>query len=285
MAVVVPLLYVVAFALFIVGLSGLTGPRTAVRGNKVAAAGVAVAVLATLLQVQHNWLLILVGLLVGTALGVRAARRVRMTAMPQVVALFNGVGGGAVALLGWAEFRATGGFAGEPAYVVIASLFGAVVGSVSFWGSLVAFGKLQEVLPGRPLGLGRAQQVVNLLLLAGAAACAASAAVGGSERWMIGLLVLAAALGVTVVLPIGGADMPVVISLLNALTGLSVAAAGLALDNTAMIVAGMVVGASGTMLTDLVATATNPSIPAIVAGGFDGTSTVPGVDLDEQRLG
>ena len=278
MTVAVPLLYVVAFALFIVGLSGLTGPRTAVRGNKVAAAGMVVAVLATLLQVRHNWLLILIGLVVGAALGVPSARRVRMTAMPQMVALFNGVGGGAVALIAWSEFRTSGGFVGEPAYVVIASLFGAVVGSVSFWGSLVAFGKLQEIVPGRPMGLGRAQQVVNLLLLAGAAACAASAAIGGAQVWMIGLLVLAAVLGVMVVLPIGGADMPVVISLLNALTGLSAAAAGLALDNTAMIVAGMLVGASGSILTNLMATAMNRSIPAIVAGGFGGAVTAPGAD-------
>jgi NAD(P) transhydrogenase subunit beta len=274
--VVVPLLYIVAFALFVLGLSGLTGPRTAVRGNRVAAVGMVVAVLATLLQVRHNWLLIVVGLVAGAALGVPAARRVRMTAMPQMVALFNGVGGGAVALVASSEFRTTAGFTGVPAYVVIASLFGAVVGSVSFWGSLVVFGKLQELVPGRPLGLGRARQAVNLLLLAGAAACAASAAIGGSELWMVALLVVAALLGIMVVLPIGGADMPLVISLLNALTGLSAAAAGVALDNTAMIVAGMIVGASGTILTNLMATAMSRSIPAIVAGGFGGPTTAPG---------
>jgi H+-translocating NAD(P) transhydrogenase subunit beta len=276
--VVVPVLYIVAFSLFILGLSGLTGPRTAVRGNKIAALGMLVAVLATLLQVRHNWLLIAVGLVVGAALGVPSARRVRMTAMPQMVALFNGVGGGAVALIAWSEFRTTTGFADEPAYVVVASLFAAVIGSVSFWGSLVAFGKLQEIIPGRPIGLGRAQQAVNLLLLAGASACAASAAINRSEVWIVLLLVLAAVLGVMVVLPIGGADMPVVISLLNALTGLSAAAAGLALDNTAMIVAGMIVGASGTILTNLMAKAMNRSIPAIVAGGFGGTATLPGAD-------
>ena len=247
---VVPLLYIVAFALLILGLSGLTGPRTAVRGNKIAAVGMLVAVIATLLMVRHNWLLILAGLVVGAALGVPSARRAPMTALPQMVALFNGVGGGAVALIAWSEFRTTDAFAGEPLYVVIASLFGAIVGSVSFWGSLVAFGEVQEILPGRPLGLSRARQAVNLLLLAGAAACAASAAIGGAEPWMVGLLVFAAALGVMVVLPIGGADLPVVISLLNALTGLSAAAAGLALGNTAMIVAGMIVGASGATLTN-----------------------------------
>jgi NAD(P) transhydrogenase subunit beta len=278
---VVPLLYIVAFALLILGLSGLTGPRTAVRGNKIAAVGMLVAVIATLLMVRHNWLLILAGLVVGAALGVPSARRAPMTALPQMVALFNGVGGGAVALIAWSEFRTTDAFAGEPLYVVIASLFGAIVGSVSFWGSLVAFGKLQEILPGRPLGLSRAQEAVNLLLLAGAAACAASAAIGGAEPWMAGLLVFAAALGVMVVLPIGGADMPVVISLLNALTGLSAAAAGLALGNTAMIVAGMIVGASGATLTNLMATAMNRSIPAIVAGGFGGAA--PGADGGADR--
>jgi NAD(P) transhydrogenase subunit beta len=270
MDTLVRVLYIIAFALFIYGLSGLTGPRTAVRGNKTAAVGMLVAVVATLLGVDHNWALIVVGLVIGTVLGVPAARRVRMTAMPQMVALFNGVGGGAVALIAWSEFRTEDGFADVAAYVVVASMFAAIVGSVSFWGSLVAFGKLQEILPGRPMGLGgRAQQGVNLLLLAGSVTCAVVGGLGGaSQLWVILLLVLAAALGVLVVTPIGGADMPVVISLLNALTGLSAAAAGLALDNTAMIVAGMIVGASGSILTNQMAVAMNRTIPAIVAGGF-----------------
>jgi NAD(P) transhydrogenase subunit beta len=163
-------------------------------------------------------------------------------------------------------------------------MFAAIVGSISFWGSLIAFGKLQEILPGRPIGLGRAQQFVNGLLLLGAVACAVVAGLGGAPQiWIVGLLVLAAVLGVLVVLPIGGADMPVVISLLNALTGLSAAAAGLALDNTAMIVAGMIVGASGSILTNLMAKAMNRSIPAIVAGGFGGTTTLPGADDGVER--
>jgi proton-translocating NAD(P)+ transhydrogenase subunit beta len=277
METLVYVLYIIAFALFIYGLMGLTGPRTAVRGNWIAAVGMGIAVVATLLQVQHNWLLIVVGLVIGTALGVPSARQVKMTAIPQMVALFNGVGGGAVALIAWSEFRTTTGFATEPLYVVVASLFAAIIGSVSFWGSLIAFGKLQEILPGRPIGLGKAQQPVNGLLLLGAIWCAVVAALGGMPQiWIIGLLVLAAVLGVLVVLPIGGADMPVVISLLNALTGLSAAAAGLALNNTAMIVAGMIVGASGSILTNLMAKAMNRSIPAIVAGGFGGTAALPG---------
>ena len=284
MTVLVQILYIVAFSLFIYGLMGLTGPKTAVRGNWIAAAGMAIAFVATLLQVQHNWVLIIVGLVIGAALGVPSARQVKMTAMPQMVALFNGVGGGAVALIAWSEFRTSGGFAGEPGYVVIASMFAAIVGSVSFWGSLIAFGKLQEILPGRPIGLGRAQQFVNGLLLIGAIVCAVVAGLGGAAQiWIVALLVLAAVLGVLVVLPIGGADMPVVISLLNAFTGLSAAAAGLALNNTAMIVAGMIVGASGSILTNLMAKAMNRSIPAIVAGGFGGTATLPGAGDGVER--
>jgi len=273
----VALLYVVAFALFIYGLTGLTGPRTAVRGNWIAAVGMGVALVATLLLPGvSNWALIAVGVVVGTLLGVPSARQVRMTAMPEMVALFNGVGGGAVALIAWVEFR-EGRFAVEPAYFDAASLFSAVIGSVSFWGSLVAFGKLREIIPGRPIGLGRAQSALNLLLLVVAVVlCVVIGAGGTGEILIVSVLLLAAVLGVMVVLPIGGADMPVVISLLNAFTGLAAAATGLALDNTAMIVAGMIVGASGSILTNLMAKAMNRSIPAIVAGGFGGSGVAVG---------
>ena len=165
---VIQLLYIVAFALFIYGLMGLTGPRTAVRGNRIAAVGMAIAVVATLLiPNMGNWGLIIVGAAIGTVVGVPAARQVRMTAMPQMVALFNGVGGGAVALIAWVEFRHSGGFSDEPTYVAIFSLFAAIVGSVSFWGSNIAFGKLQELIPGRPISIGPGQQFVNLGLLVG----------------------------------------------------------------------------------------------------------------------
>ncbi|MGW0179720.1 NAD(P)(+) transhydrogenase (Re/Si-specific) subunit beta [Nocardia sp. NPDC003345] len=279
----VDILYILSFALFIYGLMGLTGPKTAVRGNWIAAAGMGIAVIATLIAVRDtgNWILIVAGLVVGVALGVPPALRTKMTAMPQLVAAFNGVGGGTVALIAWAEFIDTTGFSvfhhgEEPTvHIIVGSLFAAVIGSVSFWGSLIAFGKLQEILPGKPIGLGKLQQPVNLLLLIAAVAAAVVIGLGASDGgvsqwWMVGLLLAAGVLGLMVVLPIGGADMPVVISLLNALTGLSAAAAGLALNNTAMIVAGMIVGASGTILTNLMAKAMNRSIPAIVAGGFGG---------------
>ena len=283
-------LYIFSFALFIYGLMGLTGPRTAVRGNSIAAVGMTIAVAATLVKIRHTdqWPLIIAGLVVGVVLGVPPARLTKMTAMPQLVAFFNGVGGGTVALIALAEFIDTQGFSAfqhhesPTVHIVVASLFAAIIGSISFWGSIIAFGKLQEIISGAPIGLGKAQQPVNLLLLVGAIAAAvvigldAHPGSGGvSLWWMIGLLGAAGVLGLMVVLPIGGADMPVVISLLNAMTGLSAAAAGLALNNTAMIVAGMIVGASGSILTNLMAKAMNRSIPAIVAGGFGGGGVAP----------
>ena len=302
----IDLAYIVAFSLMIYGMTGLTGPRTAVRGNKIAATGMAIAVIATLLR-PGVWsgsgtvFLILLGIAIGTAIGIPAALNVRMTAMPQMVAIFNGVGGGAVALIAWVEYRhAFGTVSGTavvlhvvsgtvhqlavlrisawPERVEIPELFGAIVGSISFWGSAIAFGKLQEILPGRPIKLpGRWQSVLNLGLLAIAVVSAVLLAAGTHSQalFILGILVCSAALGILVVLPIGGADMPVVISLLNAFTGLSAAATGLALSNTAMIVAGMIVGASGTILTNLMAKAMNRSVPAIVAGGFGGAVAAP----------
>jgi len=293
MSYLVSVLYIIAFSLFIYGLMGLTGPKTAVRGNLIAAVGMAIAVGATLVKIRHTdqWVLIIVGLVVGVVLGVPPARWTKMTAIPQLVAFFNGVGGGTVALIALSEFMETSGFSafrhGESptVHIVVASLFAAIIGSISFWGSSVAFGKLQEILPQRPIGAGKAQQPINVLLLAAAVAAAvvigihAHPGTGGvSLWWMIGLLAAAGVLGLLLVFPIGGADMPVVISLLNAMTGLSAAAAGLALNNTAMIVAGMIVGASGSILTNLMAKAMNRSIPAIVAGGFGGGGVAPSGD-------
>jgi NAD(P) transhydrogenase subunit beta len=296
-------LYIIAFALFIQGLRGLSGPTSAVRGNRIAAVGMGIAVVATLLNPgEGNWGLIALGIALGVAVGVPAARQVKMTAMPQMVALFNGVGGGAVAIIAWVEFRNHGStygshaversftngvyfervvahVGGPPTYVAIFSVFAAIVGSISFWGSNIAFGKLQEILPGRPITLGSAQQIVNMVLLILALAAGIDLVSGAhSELLFIGMLVVAALLGNAVVLPIGGADMPVVISLLNAFTGLSAAATGMALNNPALIVAGMIVGASGSILTNLMATAMNRSIPSIVAGGFGGGGVVEGAE-------
>jgi NAD(P) transhydrogenase subunit beta len=261
------LAYIVAFSFFIVGLHMLRGPRTAVRGNQVAATGMAIAVVATLCQEDvGDWILIVLGVAIGTAIGIPAARSVHMTAMPQMVALFNGVGGGAVALISLVEFRTSGG--DLPLESLIPSLFAAIIGSISFWGSLVAFAKLQELISGRPYRIPGGP-IVNIVLAALAVLCAVIIAAGSDSEllfWLI--LVFAGALGVLAVLPIGGADMPVVISTLNAFTGLSAAAAGVALDNTALIVAGMLVGASGSILTKQMADAMNRSVANVFVGGF-----------------
>jgi NAD(P) transhydrogenase subunit beta len=280
--------YIVAFGLFIYGMSGLTGPRTAVRGNKIAAAGMALAFVATLLKhhVLHGsatpWEIAL-GVVLGTAIGIPAALNVRMTAMPQMVALFNGVGGGAVALIAWIEYRHHYqlGASDWALRAEIPSLFAVIVGSISFWGSNIAFGKLQGIVPGRPIRV-TGQTFLNIALLVVCLASAIILAAGTHSQalFILGILVAAAILGNMVVLPIGGADMPVVISLLNAFTGLSAAATGLALGNTAMIVAGMIVGASGSILTNLMAKAMNRSVPAIVAGGFGGEVTAPAEGAD-----
>jgi NAD(P) transhydrogenase subunit beta len=207
-----------------------------------------------------------------------------MTAMPQMVALFNGVGGGAVALISFVEYRESLAAGGNPALdALIPALFAAIIGSVSFWGSNIAFGKLQEIIPGRPIQLP-GQQFINLGLLAVCVGCAIAIASGTeSEGLFIVILVAAAVLGNMFVLPIGGADMPVVISLLNAFTGLSAAAAGLALDNVALIVAGMLVGASGSILTMLMAEAMNRSIANIFKGGFGGVSAAPAAGDGEAK--
>jgi H+-translocating NAD(P) transhydrogenase subunit beta len=261
-------LYIVAFALFIVGLHMLRGPRTAVRGNMVASVGMAIAVVATLLGDDiGDWPLIVVGLLLGTAVGVPAARNVRMTAMPQMVALFNGVGGGAVALISVVEYREAleEGGGNPPLEALIPILFAAIIGSISFWGSNVAFLKLQESLRGR-FRIPRAVNAALAVVVVGLAVAIAAGTESEPLFWLI--LLFAGALGVLAVLPIGGADMPVVISTLNAFTGLSAAAAGLALDNTALIVAGMLVGASGSILTKQMAEAMNRSLPNIFFGGL-----------------
>ena len=280
-------LYIVAFSLFIIGVKRGTHPTSAKQGNLIAAGGMAVAVVTTLLlDGIGNWGLIAIGLGIGTAVGVTASIRVQMTEMPQMVALYNGVGGGAVALIAWSEIR-HGISLGEeiPLDTLIPVLFAAVVGSVSFWGSNIAFAKLQDLIPTRPLSVP-GQQAINVVLLLGIlAACIDIATNNGdpSQAIFIGILIAAALLGNLVVLPIGGADMPVVISLLNAFTGLSAAAAGFALDNVALIVAGTLVGSSGTILTMEIATAMNRSVSNVLFAGFGGAPAGAAGGSGEER--
>ncbi len=266
-------LYIVSFSLFILGLKQGTHPTTAKRGNMIAAVGMAVAVVTTLLlDGMGNWGYIAIGLAIGSAVGAYASIRVKMTEMPQMVALYNGVGGGAVALIAWSEIRHGISFGEMPLEDLIPTLLAAIIGSVSFWGSNIAFAKLQDLIPTRPLAVP-GQQIINAVLGIGVIVLAIIIAINNeppSQFLFILILIAAAILGNLVVLPIGGADMPVVISMLNAFTGLSAAAAGFALQNVALIVAGTLVGSSGTILTMEMATAMNRSVANILFSGFGG---------------
>jgi H+-translocating NAD(P) transhydrogenase subunit beta len=266
--------YLVAAVLLIVGIRRLSAPPTARSGNVIAAVGMTIAIVFTFLDpdIDKYWL-IAAGMAVGTVVGVASARLVKMTAIPQMVALFNGVGGGAAALVAASEFHrlapAGGHLAGDD---VGAMLFSALIGSISFAGSLVAFAKLQELLPGRPIVFG-AQQAANAALFAAVVACGALAGATEDGLWMVLLLVGALLFGMLLVLPIGGADMPVVISLLNAFTGLAAASTGFVLENTALIIGGTLVGASGTLLTILMGRAMNRSLANVLFGAFGAAPT------------
>jgi H+-translocating NAD(P) transhydrogenase subunit beta len=264
------LLYLVTIVTFILALRFLSNPATARRGNQIGAVGMLIAIVVTFAQdeIVSYWE-IAVGMVVGGIFGAVAARKVRMTAMPQMVALFNGVGGGAAALISLAEFH---NLAPDPGTlqkdISTSIMLSAIIGSISFAGSMIAFAKLQELIGGRPI-VYPLQQVTNALLFAAVAAAGIAIAVGAEQQWLIWALVLGSLLfGVLFVLPIGGADMPVVISLLNAFTGLAAAATGFELENNVLIVSGMLVGASGTLLTILMGRAMNRSIANVLFGAF-----------------
>ena len=264
------LLYLVTIVTFILALRFLSSPKRARQGNLLGAAGMALAIVVTLAQEGlGNFVWIGLAMAIGAVIGVVGARSVKMTAMPQMVALFNGVGGGAVALIALAEFHNLTPLPGElPAEESITILLSALIGSISFSGSLIAFAKLQELLSGRPIVYPGQQFVNGGVLLT--ALVLGGLIVAGAERdiVVVALIVAALTFGVLFVLPIGGADMPVVISLLNAFTGLAASAAGFLLHNNVLIVAGALVGASGTLLTLLMGRAMNRSIGNVLFGAF-----------------
>jgi NAD(P) transhydrogenase subunit beta len=282
----VNLAYLLASVLFIFTFRGLSHPRTAVRANGLGSVGMLVAVVATFLLLDPTrgaaaFGVILAGLAVGSAVGALLALKIRMTAMPQMVALLNGFGGAASALVAGAsllEELAQGRL--PSAQFTVAAAAAGIIGAVTFWGSLVAFGKLQELISGRPV-LFAGRHAVNALLLAvalglGGWLVAAPEAVG--LYW--GLVAAAAVLGVTLVLPIGGADMPVVICLLNSYSGLAACATGFVLDNNMLIIAGSLVGASGLILTRIMCGAMNRSLPNVLFGGV-GAEVTAGAAADE----
>ena len=273
-ASVIAVSYIVAAVLFIFGLKRMTSPSTARSGNRLAAIGMALALVATLLdhQIVSYWT-IAIGTLIGGVMGVYFARTVQMTAMPQMVALFNGMGGATAALVSVAEFlrltRAGESIGiGESTSIVL----GTIIGAISFTGSIIAFGKLQEILPGRPLQFPL-QRLINALILVAVVALGIFVVAGGGSPGPWALFAAALVLGAMFVLPIGGGDMPVVISILNSLTGLAAALTGFVLHNQMLVVAGVLVGASGTLLTLLMSNAMNRSVGNVLFGAFGAASS------------
>jgi NAD(P) transhydrogenase subunit beta len=274
---VIDLAYLIAAVFFIFGLKFLSTPRNARRGNQLSALGMGLAILATFLSrdwESGNYILIVVGILIGGVAAGWAARVVKMTAMPQMTAIYNGMGGATAALVSLGEFSHKSNVgSGEKLAIII----GCAIGSISFTGSLVAFAKLQELLPGKPIRIAN-QQMYSAI--GGSAIVALTFLTlildhGTSTKLILWLIfAIALALGLSLVLPIGGADMPVVIAVLNSLTGLAAAVGGLALDNQAMVIAGALVGASGSYLTLLMARAMNRSVFNVVFGSW---GAVPGV--------
>jgi len=273
------LLYLFAAVCFILALKGLSSPKSARRGNLLGALGALVGVVTVFLAEELSnirWILIVIG--VGSALSVPASRMVKMTQMPQLVALFNGVGGGAAAIVALLELGVadTLGF-------LIAVAFTIFVGSVSFSGSVITFAKLQELMTTRPV-MFKGQPIVMVLLSVATVTGAVWVVADGNLLMGTILMVIGLVMGVLLVLPVGGADVPIVISLLNAMTGLAVAASGLVLDNTLLLVAGTLVGASGTILTRAMASAMGRSVANTIFGAFKGGSTAGSTEMSDRPV-
>jgi len=258
--------YIVAAALFIFGLKQLGSPATAVRGNLLSAVGMLIAVVVTLFSQQileFQW--ILAASIVGAIIGALAARLVAMTSMPEMVALFNGSGGIASLLVGWAAL-----YGGDVStFSVVTILLSILIGGVTFSGSILAWGKLSEVMTSRAVVFG-AQRFVNAAILIGLVVCGVLFSMEPSltSEWLYAVIALSLLFGVMAVLPIGGADMPVVISLLNSYSGLAACAAGFAINNNILIVAGSLVGAAGIILTNIMCRAMNRSLANVLFSGF-----------------
>ena len=285
--------YILSAALFILGISRLSSPHTARNGNRLAALGMAIAMGATLasLNVQIWWTLVL-GTVVGAAIGLVLARSVKFTAMPQLVAIFNGLGGGASALLASAEAtRATVGdvFVTALGGVEAASVtLSVLIGAVTFTGSLIAFGKLQGLIPSQPVifpfrNIFNGTLLIAVVVVAGIGAFTFTQIPADALMFLLIAGVLAAILGISLVLPIGGADMPVVVAILNSYSGLAAAAAGFALGNTILIVAGSLVGASGLILTRIMTRAMNRSLMNVMLGGFGNQGNDSRTTVDETK--
>jgi len=284
---IVDLSYFATAILFIIGLKMLSNPNTALRGNRVAAVGMTIAVLATFLDPEvGNYLWIIAAIVIGAVVSTVAARRVKMTAMPQMVAIFNGMGAGTVALVSVAEFFTYGRADELNRGLALSIVLGTIIGSIACTGSVIAFAKLQELMSGRPI-VYPSQQVINgaiaaaILVLGVLVVLQVEGALPALALVLV--FVLALVLGALAVLPIGGADMPVVIAILNSMVGISAALTGLVVGNQALVIAGILVGASGSLLTLLMARAMNRSVANVLFGAFGAvTATTAGAARGEE---
>ncbi len=269
-------IYIVAAVLFIFGLKQMSSPATAVRGNLLSAVGMLLAILVTLASreiIEYQW--IAVAAVLGAVVGFVAAQKVAMTSMPEMVALFNGSGGVASLFVGWAALYNTG----NTTFTIVTILLSILIGGMTFSGSIIAWGKLSEVMTSRAIVFG-AQRVVNALLLVALIYCGVMFAVDPvlDSPYFYAVIVLALVFGVMAVIPIGGADMPVVISLLNSYSGLAACAAGFAINNNILIVAGSLVGAAGIILTNIMCKAMNRSLANVLFSGFGAVKTATKVE-------
>lgn len=282
MNIIIVLAYLISSILFILGLKNLSSPKTARRGNLLAMIAMLIAIIATLINNEIvDFTFIIIGLIIGSTIGVIVARKISMTAMPQMVALFNGLGGGASAFVALAEYyRSTGGL---ETHIIISMVISFFVGAVTLTGSLVAFGKLQGIIKSAPV-VFKAQRFLNILiftlfLIAGIMVVINPA----NSTYLLAILAIAMILGILLVIPIGGADMPVVISLLNSCSGLAAAATGFVLSNNILIICGALVGASGMILTRIMCKAMNRSISNIIFGAV-GTISRDIKNEDKQKV-
>ena len=284
------LCYIIASVTFIFGLKMLSSPDKARKGNLIAAYGMGIAIIATILFKEEltpekwpNYALILAGLVIGTVIGTRMALKVKMTAMPQMVSFFNGMGGACAAVISLVEFDHLM-HAGEVELgMLIVIILGLIIGSVSFSGSMIAYGKLEGKIADKALPAG---QIINIVLLLAILGLGAFIIFSGNTTPILiyALLVISLLYGVLFVMPIGGADMPVVISLLNSFTGMAAAFGGFLYDNQAMLTGGILVGSAGTILTVLMCTAMNRSLTNVIIGSFGGGGATAGADGEEGTI-
>ena len=281
--ILINLAYIIGAVLFVFGLKMLSSPKTARRGNLISAAGMLLAVIATLLNHGLSFYWISSGLIVGAVIGVLAARLVAMTAMPEMVALLNGFGGIASLLVGWAVYHKSGHSTPLSSVTAITICLTVLIGGLTFSGSMVAWGKLKSIISGRPL-LFPGQHLVNALLLLAASGASVSYCLNPAASYplFIGIVTISLLLGILAVIPIGGADMPVVIALLNSYSGLAACAAGFVIANNILIVAGSLVGASGIILTAIMCKAMNRSLANVLFSGFGAATVQSGKDQKRQ---